>query len=286
MKKWLIWICILLLLVIGFLGYQFTHRGLLVAFKYHPLLLTDEQVDYMRAHPNEAPVRLTGKETYLKHVNLVLRIQNDGEIYTGGPVYLRIEGTSEWHEIEVDEIAPKGSKTGESSRDYIIPIGVQNFSQSDQPIPVDMNIYKMWEANYAHAGEKYKENDHKPRFLPSIAHEYYLLSDEQVDDLKSHRNPQLLSLPAKDLYMKNINIVVRIMFEGGATKDVPFYCRIEGTKKWYKIDATETTSKDAKESTLFVIVPVGVQNFSQSDEPLRIETDFCSINKLMNSGTQ
>jgi hypothetical protein len=284
MKKKLIWICILLLPVIGFFGYRFTHRDLLDAVVYRPLLLTDEQIDYMRTHPNEALVRLTGKELYMKNVNLVMRIKNEGEIYTGGPLYLRIEGTNKWHEIEVDEIAPKGSKTGESSRDYIIPIGAQNFSQSDQPVNIEVNIYKMWRANHHGAGEKYKENDHEPRFLSNIKYEYYLLSDEQVGCLKSHPDRQPLSLPARDLYMKNINIAVRITNENGATaRSLPFYCRVEGTKNWYKIDVAETASEDAKNSASFFIVPVGIQNFSQGDKPLLIETDFRSINKLLNS---
>src|ERR1700722_11440275 len=110
MKK-IVWICLLLVLsIVAFLGYQFTHRDLLVAFTYRPLVLTDQQIDYMRIHPNETPIRLSGKETYLKHVNLVMKIQNEGEIYTGGPLYLKIEGANEWHEIEVEEIAPKNSK--------------------------------------------------------------------------------------------------------------------------------------------------------------------------------
>ncbi len=284
MKK-IVWIGVLLvLLVIGFFGYQLTHRDLLVAFVYRPLLLTDEQIDYMRTHPNEAPVRLTGKELYMKNVNLVMRIKNEGEIYTGGPLYLRIEGTNKWHEIEVDEIAPKGSKTGESSRDYIIPVGVQNFSQSDQPINVEVNIYKMWRANHPEAEEEHKENNHEPRFLPNIKYEYYLLSDEQVGYLKSHPDRQPFSLPARDLYMKNINIAVRITNENGAAaSSLPFYCRIEGTKNWYKIDVAETAAEGAKKSASFFIVPVGIQNFSQGEKPLFIETDFRSINKLLNS---
>lgn len=284
MKKKLIWICILLLPVIGFFGYRVTHRDLLMAFVYRPLLLTDEQVSYMRMHPNTTPVSLTGKELYMKNVNLVVRIKNEGEIYTGGPLYLRIEGTNKWHEVEVDEIVPKGSRTGESSRDYIIPIGVQNFSQSDKPINIEVNICKMWRANHPGAGEKYKENDHKPRFLSNIKYEYYLLSDEQVDYLKSHPDRQPPSLSARDLYMKNINIAVRIINENGATtRSLPFYCRVEGTKNWYKIDVAETASEDVKKFANFFIVPVGIQNFSQGDKPLLIETDFRSINKLLDS---
>jgi hypothetical protein len=284
MKKKLISTCILLLLVVGFFLFRVTHRDLLAVFVYRPLLLTDEQINYMRAHPNETPIRLTGKELYMKNVNLVVRIKNEGEIYTGGPLYLRVEGINKWHEVEVDEIAPKDSKTGESLRDYIIPIGVQNFSQSDKPIDIEMNSYKMWRSNYSGAGEKYKENDHKPHFFANIKYEYYLLSDEQIDYLKSHPGQQPRLLLAKDLYMKNINIAVRITNENGATARIlPFYCRIEDTKNWYKIDVVETASEDAKKFASFFIVPVGIQNFSQGDKPLQIETDFRCINKILNS---
>jgi len=282
MKKKLIWIGIFLLLVIGFLGYRCTHRDLLVSFIYRPLLLTDEQVDYMRTHPNETPTRLTGKELYMKPVNLVLRIQNDGEIYTGGPLYLRINGINKWHEIEVDEIAPKNSKTGESSKDFVIPIGMQNFSQSDKPVDIEVNIYKMWRANYSGAGAKYQNNDHQPRFLPEVKYDYYLLSDEQVDYLKANPSQPPVSLPARDLYMKNMNIAVRITNTNGAASSVPFYCRVEGTKNWYKIDVIETAPENANKVESFHILPVGIQNFSQSDKPLHIETDFRRINKLMN----
>ena len=218
MRKKLIWLGLLLVAVIGFFGYRLMHRDLLMAFVYRPLLLTDEQVNYMRVHPNETPVHLTGKELYMKNVNLVVQIKNEGEVYTGGPLYLKIEGTDKWHEVEVDEIVPKGSKTGESSRNYIIPIGVQNFSQSDKPVNIEVNIYKMWRANHTGAGKKYKKDDHEPRFLPNIKYEYYLLSDEQVDSLKSHPDIQPLSLPARNLYMKNINIAVRITNENGRNK--------------------------------------------------------------------
>src|ERR1700722_17238135 len=134
MKKKLIWICILLLPVIGFFGYRLMHPSLHMHFVYRSVLLTDEQTNYVRTHPNEMLMGLTGKETYMKHVNLVLQIRNEGEIYTGGVLRLRVEGSENWREIQISEVAPKNSKDGMSLQKYVIPLGVQNFSQSDKPI--------------------------------------------------------------------------------------------------------------------------------------------------------
>ncbi len=175
MKK-IIWICLLLAVpVVGFFGYRLTHPILHMHFVFRPTLLMDEQVDYVRAHPDEAPLCLTGRELYMKHVNFVLQIQNEGEIYTAGSLFLRAEGTEEWHEIWVSELAPKNSKNGMSSQEYIIPLGIQDFSQSDQPIHIDVDAYKMRISN--HPGSCFK----KRRFAPHFRYECYLHADRQTE---------------------------------------------------------------------------------------------------------
>jgi len=61
MKK-IVWIGVFLVLpVIGFFGYRLMHPSLHMHFIYRPVLLTDEQTDYMRTHPNETLIGLTGK---------------------------------------------------------------------------------------------------------------------------------------------------------------------------------------------------------------------------------
>ena len=175
MKK-IVWIGLLLALpVVGFFGYWLMHPGLHMHFVYRPLLLTDEQIDHMKTHPNEELLSLTGKELYMKHVSLVLRIQNKGEVYTGGPLLLRVEGTEGWLEVQVSEIAPKNSKNGMSSQEYVLPLGTQNFSQSDKPIHIDVDVYKMWVANCSGGCPK------KQYFRPNFKYEYYLYSDEKIE---------------------------------------------------------------------------------------------------------
>ena len=175
MKNILAWICVLLLSVIGFVGYRYMHPSLRMHFVYRSALLTNEQVDYMRAHPDEEPVCLAAKDLFLKPVNIVVQIINEGEIYTGGPLYCRIEGENDWHEIDVDEIAPRGSKAGSSSKKYVIPLGIQSVSQGEKPVYVDIDVFKMWVANRPgnHSGKQY--------FRPNFKYEYYLRSDKQIE---------------------------------------------------------------------------------------------------------
>ncbi len=175
MKK-IVWIGVLLALpVIGFFGYRLMHPSLHMHFVYRPVLLTDEQTDYMRTHPNETPMGLTGKETYMKHVNLVLQIRNEGEIYTGGVLRLHVEGSEDWREIQVSEVAPKNSKDGMSLQEYMIPLGIQNFSQSDKPIHVDIDVFNMWVAERSGGRPKSRY------FRPNFRCEYYLRSDAQIE---------------------------------------------------------------------------------------------------------
>ena len=144
-------------------------------FVYRSMLITNEQVDYMRAYPKEDPICLAAKDLFLKPVNVVVQIKNEGEIYTGGPLLYRVDGTNGWHEIEVAEIAPKDSETGSSLREYVIPLGIQNFSQSDKPSYVDVDVFKMWVANRSggHLEKRY--------FRPNFKYEYYLRSDKQIE---------------------------------------------------------------------------------------------------------
>jgi len=141
-KKW-IWILVLFLVAIGgFVAYRIKHRDLFMHFVYEPFLLSDEQVDYMNNHPNEALAPLPAKDLYMKHVNVVIRVRNKGEIYTKGPLYWRI-GEGKWQKIDVEEISPMNSKDGVSSRTYVIPYGIQNFSQSEKSVYIQTEIMKM-----------------------------------------------------------------------------------------------------------------------------------------------
>jgi len=141
-KKW-IWILVLLLVAIGgCVAYRIKHRDLIMYFIYNSYLISDEQASHIKNHPDEEPVRLPAKDLYMKNVNVVIRIKNEGEIYTKGPLFWRID-EGEVHKIHIEEISPKNSKEGVSSRTYIIPFGIQDFSQSDKPIYIQMGTTKM-----------------------------------------------------------------------------------------------------------------------------------------------
>lgn len=175
MKKIIGFGLFLVLLLVGFFGYRLILPSRHMHFIYHSRLLSDQQLDHMRMHPHEEPLSLTGKELYMQHVNLILRIQNEGDIYTGGSLLVKVEGTEVWHEIQVSEIAPKNSRNAKSFHEYVLPLGVQNFSRRDKPIHIDVDVHKMWVASHSGGPPKTQY------FRPNFKYEYYLHSNEKIE---------------------------------------------------------------------------------------------------------
>jgi|GEM_PF-4530063 hypothetical protein len=106
----------------------------------------------------------------------------------------------------------------------------------------------------------------------------YLLNDEQTLALLAHPENTIEQPPQKDLYLKNVNIVLRLKNHGGASAWGTLAWRI-GDQQWSKIDVTlpPAYAKDAKRFDDFII-PVGVVVLLNNENPpQKIETKWVSL---------
>ncbi len=84
-------------------------------------ILTDEQISYMLAHPNENVRQPTKKELFLKPVSLVLRVRN----LNGGAAEGQLSWSmpeKRWNSVYVNNI-PTNRNTKQQFSDIIISLG-------------------------------------------------------------------------------------------------------------------------------------------------------------------
>ena len=107
-------------------------------------LLTNEQVSFMFAHPNEIVQQLSQKELSSKNVNVVLRMRNVTDGAAWGRLLWTMEGKG-WNAVDVNFIpTPRQS---EKYADIIIPLGKIPFGRTDSP-PESISI--KWDDLYVY----------------------------------------------------------------------------------------------------------------------------------------
>lgn len=108
-------------------------------------LLTDEQVSYMLAHPDEEVTQPSTKELSGKYVNVVIRLRNK----TGGIAYGKLAWKMygiHWNEVDVGDIPVPGEK--EKYGDVIISMGVVIIERGDDSAPDPIKV--KWEKLYVY----------------------------------------------------------------------------------------------------------------------------------------
>ncbi len=108
----------------------------------------------------------------------------------------------------------------------------------------------------------------------------YLLNDQQVVQLLTHPENDVLQPPQKDLYLKNANVVLRLKNHGGASAWGTLAWRIGNDQNWLKIDISNLPPsyvKHAKRFSDFIIpvdIVVGINNEAL---PKEIQTKWNSL---------
>ena len=107
-------------------------------------ILTDDQVSYMFAHPNEAIQQPTNRMLEDHSVNVVLRLKNRARRLTWGKLKWRM-CKREWHIVDVADIPRENDK--DKYAQIVIPIGNAIAHHNDElPDPVEVE----WEQFYVY----------------------------------------------------------------------------------------------------------------------------------------
>jgi hypothetical protein len=96
--------------------------GYIKKIEIKPYLLNDEQVLESLKHPQTELQQPLQKELFLKNVNVVLRIKNQGGAVVWGTLAYSIDHIN-WLKIDID-LNPINSKNKKPFCEYVIPIGV------------------------------------------------------------------------------------------------------------------------------------------------------------------
>jgi hypothetical protein len=109
-----------------------------------PYLLNDEQVLESLMHPQTELQQPPQKELFLKNVNVVLRIKNQGEAIAWGTLAYKV-GHINWLKIDV-KLPSINSKNNLLFYEYVIPIGIAvPYDDDEIPEPIKLK----WIALYA-----------------------------------------------------------------------------------------------------------------------------------------
>ncbi|MGE5195705.1 MAG: hypothetical protein ACM3JI_00045, partial [Anaerolineae bacterium] len=95
-----------------------------------------------------------------------------------------------------------------------------------------------------------------------------LLNDEQVIQLLAHPQQDIQQPPQKDLFLKNVNMVLRISNHGGAGAWGTLAYRIHKDGHWFKIDLDIPSSKrEINKQVYDYVIPIGIAVAFDNDKP-------------------
>ncbi len=95
-------------------------------------LLNDEQAAQLLMHPDREIQQPPQKDLFLKNVNVVLRISNQGEVAAWGTLAYCLYEDGHWFQLEVDVPSSK-SEMNKQVYDYVIPVGIVVPFNNDKP---------------------------------------------------------------------------------------------------------------------------------------------------------
>lgn len=95
----------------------------------------------------------------------------------------------------------------------------------------------------------------------------YLLNDEQAAELLLHPNKEIQQPPQKDLYLKNVNLVLRISNHGSTGPWGTLAYSINRGDHWFKIDIKEIPPPNSKKEIYDYVIPLGIVILFDDNEP-------------------
>ena len=110
----------------------YSNSGYAKKIEVKPYLLNDEEVIQLLMHPEQEIQQPPQKDLFLKNVNMVLRISNQGGAVADGTLAYRIYEDGHWFKLDV-VISPSDRKNSKQVYDYVIPLGVAVFFENDKP---------------------------------------------------------------------------------------------------------------------------------------------------------
>lgn len=117
--------------------WMFSDRAYGKKIEVKPYLLNDAQVIQLLSHPEKEIEQPPQKDLYLKNVNVVLRIKNQGGIGAWGTLSYKLHNN--WLKIDLKYIPPVDRKINKPVYDCVIPIGVAvPFDNDDLPDPIQI----------------------------------------------------------------------------------------------------------------------------------------------------
>lgn len=106
----------------------------------------------------------------------------------------------------------------------------------------------------------------------------YLLNDEQVIQLLMHPEREIQQPPQKDLFLKNVNMVLRISNHGSIGPWGTLAYSIDGGTYWFKIDIREIPPSNSKKQVYDYVIPLGVVVlFNNNELPEKIQCKWFSL---------
>lgn len=97
----------------------------------------------------------------------------------------------------------------------------------------------------------------------------YLLNDEQAAQLLMHPDREIQQPPQKDLFLKNVNVVLRISNQGSISPWGTLAYSIDGGTYWFKIDIKEIPASNSEKQVYDYVIPVGIVVPFNNDKPPR-----------------
>jgi len=128
---------------IFFVRWMFSNRGYAKKIEVKPYLLNDEQVLHLLSHPEEEIQQPPQRELYMKNVNVVLRIQNQGHTEPWGSLAYSTNPPYFWDKIDV-KIPSMYGKRGKPYFDFVIPIGIEVLFNNDELPPIEVRWISLY----------------------------------------------------------------------------------------------------------------------------------------------
>ncbi|HSX04127.1 MAG TPA: hypothetical protein VLG76_05300 [Rhabdochlamydiaceae bacterium] len=107
----------------------------------------------------------------------------------------------------------------------------------------------------------------------------YLLNDDQVIEMLTHPEQEVQQPPQKDLYLKNVNLVLRIKNDGGSAVWGVLAYRVFENGNWFRVEVNVPSSKrEINKQVYDYVIPLGVVvPFNNNNLPEHIQYKWCSL---------
>ena len=117
-----------------------------------------------------------------------------------------------------------------------------------------------------------------PGYAKKIDVTPYLLNDEQAAQLLMYPEQEIQQPPQKDLYLRNVNLVLRISNHGRTGPWGTLAYSIDEGAHWFKIDIKDIPPSNSKKQLYNYVIPIGIVVFFNNNElPENIQWKWLSL---------